>query len=177
MQDLGQQSLRAGQASLTRLLRASASEARRFFRLYALPPAPERGSLALELLDPRLERRPRTLITFFGCSRRDIEARLDGVLKAAEMHGEVPVFVITDPCFDEFRARGAYVEFFPAPFERGVARNGRYAHYLKSRYAHLIAKWQVTSEVEMGVSLDSFLESASPTGAHRSAPSAPDKTL
>lgn len=117
--------------------------------------------MALEFLDEELDELPRTLVTFLGCSRQQIEAELAGILKAAELHGEVPIFVITEPCFDTFRANGAQrVEFLPAPSDANAVGSGSYARYMRSRYAHVMAKWNVSSEVQLGQSLEMFLESA-----------------
>jgi len=129
-------------------------------QLRAIRSVPERSIVSLCLRDPRRDALPRTLITFFGSSRADIEARLDGMLKAANKLDELLVFATTEPCFDEFRGRGVYVEFFPAPFFRESVQDGRYSRYLKARYAHVLAKWDVSSEIELGISLSAWGEQA-----------------
>jgi hypothetical protein len=129
-------------------------------QLRAIRSVPERSIVSLRLRDPRRDALPRTLVTFFGSSGADIEARLDGVLRAADKLGELPVFVTTEPCFDEFRRRGTYFEFFPAPFDRESVQDGRYPRYLKARYAHVLAKWDVSFEIELGTSLSAWGERA-----------------
>jgi hypothetical protein len=124
-------------------------------------------ALRVAFIDPAHDSMPRTLISFFGVAPEEIEAPLDGVVAAASMHAEFPIFVTTTFCFEFFRSRSLIMEYLPSMCGvESEPERARHQRYLKARYAHLIVKWAVQSEIQMGVSLDAFIASCA-SGSRR----------
>lgn len=112
----------------------------------------------LFFVDPELESRPRVLVTFLGTPPDEIEPALQGLVTAAAEHGELPIFLVSEFCFDLFRARDLRVEYLP-PAPMGTTRPElvRYERYILGRFGHLAVKWGVTSEVRMGLKITDFV--------------------
>lgn len=113
--------------------------------------------LPIRFIDQSVDHLPRTLVSFFGALPDEVEPALDGIVAAATVHGEKPIFATTVFCFELFRSRLLIVEYFPKPPATEEAKYDRYRHYIRARYAHLILKWNISSEVQMGLSLEAFL--------------------
>lgn len=119
------------------------------------------AGLPIRFLDESVDNLPRTLVSFFGASPDEIEPALDGIVTAATAHGEKPIFVTTVFCFELFRSRLLIVEYFPKPPATAEARREPYGHYIRARYVHLIMKWNISSEIQMGLNLEAFLRRVS----------------
>ena len=115
----------------------------------------------LIFVDPGLESKARALVTFLGAPREQIEPALPALVAAASKHSELPIFLVSEFCFDLFRARDLRVEYFPpAPTGTTRAELIRYERYILGRFGHLATKWGITSEVRMGLTITDFLASA-----------------
>jgi hypothetical protein len=117
--------------------------------------APDENHLAYE--DEDGADRPRTLLSLLGPISASHEAVLRTVAQRVTVSGRRPV-VAASQLGRDFMVDGTLaIELLPRRCDLSAFAPGEYAAYLKRRWDTLLAKWQITEEITLGQSFDSFL--------------------
>jgi hypothetical protein len=112
--------------------------------------------LVYVLANPLDEPKPRSLITYLGEPPISIGEILNSVAVACQLRGEYPVVVMSELRPDLIAINMVPIEFIPTLRHLPFAVS-EYEHYVRRRWSLVLAKWNFTKQIDLGVSFDDFV--------------------
>lgn len=116
--------------------------------------APEIGYV---LIDPTVQARPRTLVSYLGPMADNAEEVIESVRQICLSRSEFPVVVLSQLRPELMSSSEAPVEFVPEMQDVTTLAPDQYTRYVKRRWALILEKWKIEREVTLAASLDEFL--------------------
>ncbi|MCG5479400.1 MAG: hypothetical protein KK478_10070 [Ensifer alkalisoli] len=119
--------------------------------------AAEETSLNYVFNDATLQAKPRSLISVLGTIPANLAEILDTAVQACRTDGELPVVVLSELRLDLMAARSAPLEFIPTRRHLPSVPEVSYGRYVRRRWSLIMAKWDVSQEIALSLSIDEFL--------------------